>query len=51
VISHRLQTIRNADAIIVMDEGAVSGIGTHQQLLESNAIYRLLWTQQMAAPA
>jgi len=50
VISHRLQTVRNADAIIVMDEGTVSGIGRHQELLENNAIYRLLWTQQMAAP-
>jgi ATP-binding cassette subfamily B protein len=50
VISHRLQTVRNSDAIIVMDEGAVSGIGTHQQLLENNAIYQLLWTQQMASP-
>jgi subfamily B ATP-binding cassette protein HlyB/CyaB len=50
VISHRLQTVRNADAIIVMDEGAVSGIGRHQELLENNAIYRLLWTQQMATP-
>jgi ATP-binding cassette subfamily B protein len=50
VISHRLQTIRNADVIIVMDEGTVSGTGTHQQLLENNAVYRLLWTQQMARP-
>ena len=50
VISHRLQTIRNADAIIVMDEGKVSGTGTHQQLLENNPIYKLLWTQQMASP-
>ena len=50
VISHRLQTIRNSDTIIVMDEGVVSGIGTHQQLLGSNPIYQLLWTQQMAKP-
>ena len=50
VISHRLQTIRNADAIIVMEEGALSGIGTHAQLLESNQIYRQLWATQMARP-
>jgi ATP-binding cassette subfamily B protein len=50
VISHRLQTVRNADAIIVMDEGTVNGIGTHQQLLENNAIYQLLWAQQTAGP-
>ena len=50
VISHRLQTIRHADAIIVMEAGMVSGTGTHQQLLENNSIYRLLWTQQTASP-
>jgi len=51
VISHRLQTIRNANAILVMEGGAVNGFGTHAQLLESNQIYRLLWAQQMAKPA
>jgi ATP-binding cassette subfamily B protein len=51
VISHRLQTIRNADTIIVMEEGSVNGIGAHAQLLESNHIYRQLWKQQMARPA
>jgi ATP-binding cassette subfamily B protein len=50
VISHRLQTIREADAIIVIDEGQVSGIGKHAQLLENNLIYRQLWSQQMARP-
>ena len=50
VISHRLQTIREADAIIVIDEGQVSGIGKHAQLLEGNLIYRQLWAQQMARP-
>ena len=51
MISHRLQTIRDADSIIVMDEGTVSDIGTHAQLLERNPIYRLLWSQQMARPS
>jgi ATP-binding cassette subfamily B protein len=50
VISHRLQTIRDADVIIVMEEGSVSDIGTHGQLLERNLIYRQLWSQQMARP-
>jgi subfamily B ATP-binding cassette protein HlyB/CyaB len=50
VISHRLQTIREADAIIVIEEGQVSGIGKHAQLLEDNLIYRQLWSQQMARP-
>ena len=51
VISHRLQTIRNADMIIVMEEGTVSGIGTHAHLLEHNKIYRQLWAQQIERPA
>ena len=50
VISHRLQTIREADTIIVMEEGQVSGVGNHNQLLENNLIYRQLWSQQMARP-
>jgi ATP-binding cassette subfamily B protein len=51
VISHRLQTIRDADTIIVLDNGAVNDSGTHTQLLERNFIYRQLWSQQHARPA
>lgn len=51
VISHRLQTIRDAAQIIVMDDGTVSDIGTHAQLLERNRIYRQLWAQQVSRPA
>jgi subfamily B ATP-binding cassette protein HlyB/CyaB len=47
VISHRLQTIRDANMIIVLDAGAVSDIGTHTQLLGRNFVYRQLWSQQM----
>jgi ATP-binding cassette subfamily B protein len=51
VISHRLQTIRDADMIIVMDEGKVVDSGTHSDLLARNFIYRHLWTQQIGRPA
>jgi ATP-binding cassette subfamily B protein len=51
VISHRLQTIRDADTIIVLDSGVVNGSGTHAQLLERNFVYRHLWSQQHARPA
>lgn len=51
VISHRLQTIRDADTVIVLDSGAVNDSGTHAQLLERNFIYRQLWSQQHARPA
>jgi len=51
VISHRLQTVRDADTIIVLDNGAVNDLGTHTQLLERNFVYRQLWSQQHARPA
>jgi len=50
VISHRLQSIRRADTILVLDSGVVADAGPHAALLERNAIYRMLWTQQMARP-
>ena len=51
VISHRLQTIRDADAIIIMDDGRLNDAGTHAQLIERNFIYHQLWSQQHARSA
>jgi ATP-binding cassette subfamily B protein len=51
VISHRLQTIREADAILVMDEGRLADSGSHSDLLGRNLIYRQLWAQQVGRPA
>jgi len=48
VISHRLQTICESDAIIVLQDGAVHDIGTHGQLLSRNVLYHQLWSQQHA---
>ena len=42
MIAHRISTVSNLDKIIVMDEGKISGIGTHDELLKSNDIYREL---------
>ena len=36
-----------ADRIIVLDEGGVSGIGSHEELLETNSIYRDVYLSQM----
>jgi ATP-binding cassette subfamily B protein len=51
VISHRLQTIRDADAIIVLDNGAINDVGRHDELVSRNFIYHHLWTQQHARTA
>ncbi|MBI4669547.1 MAG: hypothetical protein HY747_10270 [Elusimicrobia bacterium] len=43
VVAHRLTTIQNADKIIVMDEGKISRMGTHDQLLGQEGVYKRLW--------
>jgi ABC-type bacteriocin/lantibiotic exporter with double-glycine peptidase domain len=46
VIAHRLSTIRNADVILVLDEGSILEYGTHEMLLRRNGFYaRLIQTQ------
>ncbi len=40
IVSQRTSSIRGADKIIVLDHGAVAGVGTHEQLLESCPLYR-----------
>ncbi|MEE2998125.1 MAG: ABC transporter ATP-binding protein, partial [Pseudomonadota bacterium] len=39
IIGHRLSTVKDADQIIVLQDGAVSEVGRHQELLESNNWY------------
>lgn len=46
VIAHRLRTIRNADKIIVLDQGRVAEEGTHESLLEKNGLYKKLFNIQ-----
>ena len=42
VIAHRLSTIRNADRIAVISDGRVKEIGTHDELMSNNSLYRRL---------
>lgn len=49
IISHRLSSIRAADAILVLDNGRTVGFGRHEALLESCPIYRHLWDVQTQA--
>jgi ATP-binding cassette subfamily B protein len=46
VIAHRLSTIRNADWILVMDEGDIVEQGTHEELLERNGFYAEIYNSQ-----
>ena len=46
VIAHRLSTIRDADLILVLDGGAINGMGTHEILLSSNQIYQEVYYSQ-----
>ncbi|MCI6464787.1 MAG: ABC transporter ATP-binding protein/permease [Faecalicatena sp.] len=40
IIAQRISSVEDADQIIVLDDGQINGIGTHEELLETNAIYR-----------
>lgn len=52
IIAHRLATIRQADRIVVIDEGHIKESGTHKQLLELNGEYAALYrTQQLSMAA
>ncbi|MCE5329842.1 ABC transporter ATP-binding protein/permease [bacterium] len=46
LISHRISTIKDADLIIVMDNGEISEIGTHNILIKKTGIYKRLYMQQ-----
>lgn len=49
VIAHRLSTIKDADNIVVLENGRVLAQGTHEALLEGNAAYRQMWEAHIGA--
>ncbi len=46
IIAQRISSVQDADKIIVMDQGTINGIGTHEELLKTNAIYREVYDIQ-----
>lgn len=47
IIAQRVSSVEDADVIIVMDNGEINGIGTSEELLKTNAIYREVYESQM----
>ncbi len=46
IIAQRVSSVSHADAIVVLENGLVAGVGTHEELLQSNAIYREVYESQ-----
>ena len=46
IIAQRISSIEDADRILVLDQGRISGMGTHEELLETNEIYRDIYRLQ-----
>ena len=46
IVAQRVTSIQDADRIIVLDEGRINGIGTHEELLATNEIYREVYNSQ-----
>jgi ABC-type multidrug transport system fused ATPase/permease subunit len=51
VIAHRLSTIRNADLILVIEDGSIAERGSHAALIEKNGLYADLYRRQFREPA
>jgi ATP-binding cassette, subfamily C, bacteriocin exporter len=46
IIAHRLSTIKNADKILVLENGKLIEEGSHEEILQNNSVYSRLWKQQ-----
>ena len=48
IISHRITTLMDCDTILVLEKGRVTELGSHEQLLENNGLYRRIYDMQMS---
>lgn len=48
IVAQRISTILHAEKIIVLDDGKIAGIGTHEELLANNAVYRQIAASQLS---
>ena len=46
IIAQRISSVEDADLILVLDDGKINGMGTHQELLANNEIYREVYESQ-----
>ncbi|MEO4053819.1 ABC transporter ATP-binding protein [Solibacillus sp. CAU 1738] len=51
VIAHRLSTVLNADQIVVLENGTITGVGKHAELFEDHTLYQKLANQQLKNPS
>lgn len=47
IIAQRISSVMDADQIIVMNDGRITGVGTHEELLQTNTEYQEIYNSQM----